>query len=934
MFKPFKPLTIRKSDPFADEDDLPQEPAPKRQKLSPDSERDEPKHRDSNALPIGRQSLSQARGPLQPVSNPPSPPRPTQASSNGPAGYYAVLWRNPTNKKNKTWAGDGALVVAGGIATFFDGTGKQLGRTSFSKPLLPGSTLSVGGKELEVESLLTKSDFSSIIRSKKPDKVEAAKKAVPAMPPPKMSLKDKLKSAKAEAKPINKPFKGTITRVPSNSEQPVPKHDPKETGAVVFTRPKSVPEGHQIVDVVLDPILGRKMRPHQKEGVKFMYECIMGMRDFNGQGCILADDMGLGKTLQTIALLWTLIRQNPVYRAPAPVKKALIVCPVSVLKNWKKEFKKWLPHTNLGVLQYEDPKTTNLRMFDGKVFNVMIIGYERLRMVADELAESHDIDIVVCDEGHRLKTVKNKSAKAIESLNTPRRIILSGTPIQNDLSEFYAMVNFVNDGCLGSAKAFSKDFEGPILKSRQPDATGEDIERGEEASKELSETTSSFILRRTADILASFLPSKIEYMLFCNPTPEQADIYRNVVGSPMFRSALGSGGSETALQLITILKKLCNSPVLMKPATSSDATTSSSLSTLNEMLPSHISKMYHNTASSKIRLLDTLLQQIRKSTDEKVVLVSNYTSTLNLMGDLLESTGLKYLRLDGAVPAKQRQGLVDQFNRAKSSQVFAFLLSAKAGGVGIDLTGASRLVLFDVDWNPATDDQAIARIHRQGQKRATHIYRFLIKGGLEERIWQRQVVKRGLADSIMDSGEGKTKKTRAGKGGKATFSQEELKDLFRFDGSPALRTHELIGCPCEGNGVASEPVTRSQTPFDEDEADISSFVRSSQLSENYPEDEAGITSPVKRARQRRRSEDENVEAEELMKYTHLRTDHLPHLPDDDDALLRIEENIADDCLMHVLRQDEDVVGGGVAYVFKKVTGAQEKVDAIKADAGP
>lgn len=219
----------------------------------------------------------------------------------------------------------------------------------------------------------------------------------------------------------------------------------------------------------------------------------------------------------------------------------------------------------------------------------------------------------------------------------------------------------------------------------------------------------------------------------------------------MFDTALRS--SETAFQLITILKKLCNSPALMDPKYGNDdATPSASLTTLNEMLPAGLSKLYHNSFSCKIRLLDTLLQEIHRNTDEKVVVVSNYTSTLNLIEQLLSSSGLTYLRLDGSVAAKKRQGLVDQFNRNKSSQSFAFLLSAKAGGVGLNLIGASRLVLFDVDWNPATDDQAIARIHRQGQQKHCKIYRFLIKGGLEEKIWQRQAVKRALADSIMQAG--------------------------------------------------------------------------------------------------------------------------------------------------------------------------------------
>lgn len=877
-----------------------------------------------------------SREPLQTLPNPRSPERAKESKSTSFTSYYAVLWRNPTNKKNKTWTGDGALVVADGLATFYDSSGKQLGQRSFDKPLLVGSSLSLGGKEIEIESLLTRESFMPIVQPKKSQKMQKKPEQAPRPPvPSKVSLKDKLKTAKIE-KPKDReverrpepsfvnPFKGSVSRTSSNGDRPIPKYDPRKPGALVFERPRAA-DGHQVVDVVLDPDLGRKLRPHQREGVQFLYECVMGLRDFGGQGCILADEMGLGKTLQTIALLWTLIKQNPVYKAPPVVKKALIVCPVSLIKNWRKEFRKWLPNNNLGVLMFEDPKTTRLSMFDGKVYNIMIIGYERLRQVADDLAESHDIDIVICDEGHRLKTVKNKSAKAIESLNTPKRIILSGTPIQNDLSEFYAMVNFVNDGCLGSSKAFFKDFENPIMKSRQPNALEEDIERGQQASDELAKTTSPFILRRTADILANFLPSKTEYVLFCNPTPEQANVYRRVVSSPMFRSALGS--MDTALQLITILKKLCNSPALLKVNAGSDSTTSSSLTTLNEMLPSGTGKFFHNSMSSKIRLLDCLLQQIKTTTDEKVVLVSNYTSTLNLMGDLLENSGLKFLRLDGSVPAKQRQGLVEQFNRAKASNVFAFLLSAKAGGVGIDLTGASRLVLFDVDWNPATDDQAIARIHRQGQRRPTKIYRFLIKGGLEERIWQRQVVKRGLADSIMDSGEGKPKRGTSA-GGKATFSQEELKDLFRFDASAKLRTHELIECECACDGDASMPASRADTPApgSEDEADITSFVRSSQLSNGYPEDESGITSPIKKARKLRESGATNAEAEELMKYAHLDTSQIPKLSEGSEKFVTVEGHIDDSCLMHVLRQDVDVVAGGVAFIFKKTTGAQQATE--------
>ena len=657
----------------------------------------------------------------------------------------------------------------------------------------------------------------------------------------------------------------------------------------------------------------------------------MGLRKFDGQGCILADDMGLGKTLTAIALLWTLLRQNPIFRDPPVIKRALIVCPVSLIWNWKREFKKWLGRDSLGVLEF-DEKRTSLNQFDGRVFQVMIIGYERLRTVADDLAKGLPIDIVVCDEGHRLKTMKNKAVKAIEALNTKRRIILSGTPIQNDLGEFFAMVNFVNDGILGSQKGFSRNFEKPIMRSRQPDATSTEIERGQDASEELSRTTSPFILRRTADILSDFLPPKTEYVLFCKPTPAQAKIYRNVIRSPMFHSALRS--QDTAFQLITILKKLCNSPALMDPSSGKDDTTpSSSLVALNEMLPEGFSRLYQNSISSKIRLLDQLLQHIRQTTDEKVVIISNYTSTLNLIEQLAGNSNLKSLRLDGSVPAKKRQALVDQFNQTPPEKSFLFLLSAKAGGVGLNLIGASRLVLFDVDWNPATDDQAVARIHRQGQKRPCKIYRFLIKGGLEERIWQRQIVKRALADSIMQGGASVTsaslEPTSKGKANTSTFSQEELKDLFRLDESEGLRTHDLIECRCEGAGreaLEEDPSsTADNATGDSDDEVAAPIVKSNTLSPKSPSSswstakEALHTPPV----QARTGHE--AEKLELMQYRHIDTTVLHSSDEGDGEELKasVLSAVEDTCLEHVLKLQRNMVGGGgVAYVFKKVKGSQ------------
>ncbi|KLJ06386.1 DNA repair and recombination protein RAD54B [Blastomyces silverae] len=865
-------------------------------------------------------------------------------------------------KKHKTWDGDGILAVRGGYASLRDISGRDFGRIMFNSPLLPGSTLSIGGKEVEVDSVLSKKEYLSgrsflgvakpspttipigkaVEYPGDPGRVSGISSAISTNGtirlPPRAKIKRENGQDEEGKRPLNiaaprsfatknafrNPLKeSTVLVQKSPNGSPVPRHDPTAPGAVIMKRPTSVPKGKQIVDVVLDPLLGKHLREHQREGVKFLYECVMGMRAFNGEGAILADEMGLGKTLQTIALIWTLLKQNPIYEAQPVIKKALIVCPVTLIDNWRKEFRKWLGNERIGVF-VADAKRTRLTDFTmGKSYSVMIIGYERLRTVQEELSKGSGIDIVIADEGHRMRTVQNKSAQAIQSLNTSRRVILSGTPIQNDLTEFFVMVDFVNPGLLGTFKMFMKEFEGPIVKSRQPGALKKDIEKGEARSEELANLTSLFILRRTAEILSKYLPPKTEYVLFCNPTSSQKNIYRHVLTSPVFQCALGN--SESALQLITILKKLCNSPSLLNPR-NSDETPNSTLSALISSLPPNILRHLSPASSGKLRVLDQLLHNIRHTTSEKVVLISNYTSTLDLLATLLTSLSLPFLRLDGSIPASKRQGLVDDFNRSSSSSVFAFLLSAKAGGTGLNLIGASRLVLFDVDWNPATDMQAMARIHRDGQKRHCRIYRLLLKGALEEKIWQRQVTKIGLADSVMDQ-----------KKGVSQFSREELKDLFRLDEGISCQTHDLLGCECDGRGEGetasklpkedlidisksdNEPDTSDSAEDDDDDdesMDVAKLVKASQLQSLSSDNTAdgNFSRKTKKRKSKMLS---------LMQYSHIDTSLLRDTPSPDQSLdgfdsgnnsnKDLEAHVDDDILLSLLKEE----GNGVGYLFKK-----------------
>ena len=802
----------------------------------------------------------------------------------------------------------------------------------FNDPLLPGSSLSIGGKDIEIDATISKADFLAgrpflnggvqITATSKAKDISTPKPLTPKITLPaskgkplftqkKENVEDSGISAKSfygtgvhKSTAMKAQFKNPLlstTVIPQNKDgSPTPRHDPCAPNALVMKRPDDCPKGKHIVDVVLDPFLGQHLRPHQREGVKFLYECVMGMRDFNGQGALLADEMGLGKTLQTIALIWTLLKQNPIHGPDGVIKKALIVCPVTLITNWRKEFQKWLGNERIGVFVADGNKKIRLTDFThGRSYSVMIIGYEKLRTVQDELKKGGGIDIVIADEGHRLKTAQNKSALAIRALNTERRVILSGTPLQNDLSEFFTMVDFINPGLLGTFNTFKKEFEAPILKSRQPGASKRDIEKGAAREEELSLITKQFILRRTAELLSKYLPAKSEYILFCKPTQAQIQVYEHVLGSPMFDRVLGS--TEASLQLITILKKVCNAPSLLMKK-DGPAPANSNIAQLLEIIPKELLEKRPLMASSKFRVLDRLLKQISTKTSEKIVIVSNYTSTLDLLGQHLASLSLPFLRLDGSTPSAKRQDLVDTFNRTPASKNFAFLLSAKSGGAGINLIGASRLVLFDVDWNPATDLQAMARIHRDGQKRPVKIYRFLMAGGMDEKIYQRQVTKMGLADSVVD-----------GKKNEASFSAAELRDLFRLDTKEGCQTHDLLGCECKGLGeIPPPPADHLDQPEGADESsDDDDFPLVPATRENIE----AIEKKMAASREKQKKTKGKMQA--LMRYTHVDASILLGETDvfgfDNDEVTHLKGVLDDEVLVEVMKDERCKV----SYVFAK-----------------
>ncbi|CAN0846550.1 Protein CHROMATIN REMODELING 25 [Linum grandiflorum] len=320
--------------------------------------------------------------------------------------------------------------------------------------------------------------------------------------------------------------------------------------------------------IMVDPLLVQFLRPHQREGVQFMFECVSGITSAaNINGCILADDMGLGKTLQSITLLYTLLCQG--FDGKPMVKKAIICTPTSLVSNWEAEIKKWIGERVKLIALCESSRedvVSGINSF-ASPFNstqVLIVSYETFRLHSTKFNREGSCDLLICDEAHRLKNDQTLTNRALAALSCKRRILLSGTPMQNDLEEFFAMVNFTNPGILGDAAYFRRYYEAPIISGREPTATNNEMNLGVERSAELSAKVNQFILRRTNALLSNHLPPKIVEVVCCKLTPLQADIYNHFIHSKNVKRAINEEAKKSKiLAYITALKKLCNHPKLI-----------------------------------------------------------------------------------------------------------------------------------------------------------------------------------------------------------------------------------------------------------------------------------------------------------------------------------------------------------------------------------
>lgn len=786
--------------------------------------------------------------PIQPESSTSvTPLAPVPLLPNAQEPSFLCQWRAPQTRKHKTWDGDAILILHGNntkcsLRSVHDGT-MLITKAAFRRQQVnEGDEFYLAGKEILIERVLNDSGVSTLendTEEKRPSPVHR----------PKLS--------KSRQRPIpasqfySAPKASQVTRSETAHmhilrQEPHPRYNPNAPGAVVMKRPCA--KHHElfgrncpIVDVVLDPDLARILRPHQIEGVKFMYEAVTGISSLEqghaspGQGAILADEMGLGKTLQTIALIVTLLRQNCYFSnvRMGTVDKVLIVCPLTLVMNWKREFRKWMGRSSIGVLAVEGDGSKEVERFiSHRQYQVLILGYERLRNCVQQLSRAvPSIGLVVCDEGHRLKSKDTKTTKCFDLLETRRRILLTGTPIQNDLREFYTMVDFVYPGLFDQYSVFKRVFEDPIVRSRQQHCSEQALELGKKRNKALGMVTRGIILRRTADILKHYLPPRHEMALFCTMTPIQQCIYG--ICSDFVNYQLIWGENRTYLPYITLLRQLCNSPELMLPGMDEIMRGSTSDKGLayvaDSIVQTYAKGVEPYLLSGKFLVLHRLLTSIRKHTQDRVIVVSNFTATLDLIQKYCHGQKFPVLRLDGRTKQDARNKMVNEFNSLSNTddsvkQPFVFLLSSKSGGVGLNLIGANRLVLFDSDWNPATDRQAMARIHRDGQLKPCFVYRLLLVGSMDEKIYQRQLTKIGLSDSLMNY-EGANEHSDAASSD--TFSQDELKDVFSYHPNTPCLTHDLLGCTCGGNGT--DPHNQIQEPEEPKAAPASGFVAASKL---------------------------------------------------------------------------------------------------------
>lgn len=430
----------------------------------------------------------------------------------------------------------------------------------------------------------------------------------------------------------------------------------------------------------------------------------------NGFGGILADDMGLGKTVQTLTLLLKDKLERP---AEAVGKPCLLVAPTSILHNWYAEAKKFAPQLTI-MIHAGTQRDRDSQWFGA--YDIIITSFGTLRMDLD-LFKRVDFDYVVLDEGQNIKNPGSQISRAVRLLRANHRLVLSGTPVENSVFDLWSIMAFANPGLLGSLKFFRETYANPIEK-----------EKDEAAAARLRAIIHPFILRRTKKQVATDLPDKIEHVHYCDMTEAQEEVYEKLKAgfrNEILESIQKNGLIRSQMLLLrglTILRQVANHPAMVQ-AEYADSS---------------------GKFEEAMRMLKNALHE-----GHKILVFSQFVKHLRLVKERLQKEKITHYYLDGQTPREERMRLVNQFN--KSSEVKVFLISLKAGGLGLNLTAADYVVLLDPWWNPAVEQQAIDRSHRIGQKRTVISYRFITKNSVEEKILTLQQRKKNISDSLVSA---------------------------------------------------------------------------------------------------------------------------------------------------------------------------------------
>ncbi|WML58570.1 DEAD/DEAH box helicase [Neobacillus sp. PS2-9] len=500
---------------------------------------------------------------------------------------------------------------------------------------------------------------------------------------------------------------------------------------------KQLSEVHEIPLVDVPSGLQGELRPYQQLGMSWLWF----LRQY-GFGAVLADDMGLGKTVQLISYLLKVKTEAskelvsvPDPQSKVPTKAALIICPTSVLGNWQKELERFAPEMNV-YLHYGSNRLKEEAFSEkAKDADVVLTSYGLSHLDSEEFGSLIWSSIAI-DEAQNIKNAQTKQSKAVRKLRGRHHIALTGTPMENRLSELWSILDFTNHGYLGSLGQFQKKFVIPIEKDEK-----------KEKVQQLQSLIRPFLLRRTKkdEEVALNLPDKLEQKEYCPLTPEQASLYEQLIHDTFAEIEKLSGFERKGLilQMLSRLKQLCNHPALY----------------LKEKSAARELLYRSNKMEKLVELIDAVLEQ-----GESCLIFTQYIE----MGEMIRATlkkkfGIEVPFLNGSVPKTQRDDMIERFQDGKFP---VFLLSLKAGGTGLNLTAANHVIHYDRWWNPAVENQATDRAYRIGQSRFVHVHKLICTGTLEEKIDAMLEKKQFLNDQIIQSENWITE-----------LSTDELKDL-------------------------------------------------------------------------------------------------------------------------------------------------------------